>query len=90
MDTLTQQVRDGIAANGFSFIQAPDMQALLGAAGLADWDGFSSSWDDLGLDLYMADGGRYRRCRLRESVAVVQNGAMTDPRGINVQRTFGG
>lgn len=63
MDMLMQQVRDGIASSGFSFIAAPDMQVLLGKAGMADWDGFSSSWDDLGLDLYMADGGRYRRRR---------------------------
>jgi len=40
------------------------MQAAMGAYGMgADWSSFASSWDDLGLDLYMADGGRYRRRR---------------------------
>ncbi len=30
---------------------------------LADWPAFAASWDDLGLDTYMADGGRYRKRR---------------------------
>lgn len=29
----------------------------------ADWDAFAASWDDMPLDAYMADGGRYRRRR---------------------------
>jgi hypothetical protein len=40
------------------------MRELLGAHGtLADWDAFAESWNDLELDTYMADGGRYRRRR---------------------------
>lgn len=40
------------------------MRALLAARGsLSDWDAFAASWDDLGLDTYMADGGRYRKRR---------------------------
>lgn len=38
------------------------MRRLLGRSADASWHGFASSWDDLGTDLYMADGGRYR-CR---------------------------
>lgn len=49
--------------DGFAFVQAPRMRALLEPAGLRDWDSFARSWDDLGLDTYMADGGRYRRRR---------------------------
>ena len=30
---------------------------------LADWPAFAASWNDLGLDTYMADGGRYRKRR---------------------------
>lgn len=30
---------------------------------LNDWDAFSASWNDMPLDAYMADGGRYRRRR---------------------------
>src|SRR2546425_1217628 len=33
------------------------------SAGLADWDGCAASWNDLGVDAYMADGGRSRRRR---------------------------
>lgn len=52
-----------IARDGFSFQRAPDMRALLQHHGFADWDGFAATWNDLGLDTYMADGGRYRRRR---------------------------
>ena len=41
-----------------------DMYELLTPKGtLADWPAFASSWNDLKLDHYMADGGRYRRRR---------------------------
>ena len=50
-----------LGLDGFAFVRAPEMRAVLEAAGLRDWDGFARSWDDLGLDAYMADGGRYRR-----------------------------
>jgi hypothetical protein len=36
---------------------------VLAPAGLRDWAGFAASWDDLGVDMFMADGGRYRRRR---------------------------
>jgi hypothetical protein len=52
-----------VTRNGFAFVRAPDMRAVLEAAGLGDWDDFAKSWDDLGVDTYMADGGRYRRRR---------------------------
>ena len=63
MDNLTP-LTDGIQAEGFTFVRAADMCALLHGAGtLADWDAFAASWDDLGRDTYMADGGRYRKRR---------------------------
>jgi hypothetical protein len=52
-----------LRADGFVHVQAADMGAVLAAAGLTDWDGFAASWNDLGVDTYMADGGRYRRRR---------------------------
>ncbi|HXC91884.1 MAG TPA: 2OG-Fe dioxygenase family protein [Stellaceae bacterium] len=52
-----------IERDGFAFVEAPEMRALLDAAALGDWDGFAASWNDLGVDTYMADGGRYRRRR---------------------------
>lgn len=53
-----------IRADGYCFVEAPQMRALLGAFGsLSDWEAFAGSWDDLGPDTYMADGGRYRKRR---------------------------
>lgn len=56
-------VADEIAGHGFAFVQAPEMGEWLGRAGLRDWSSFAASWEDLGVDTYMADGGRYRRRR---------------------------
>lgn len=47
----------------FAIVPAKDMSFLLHAYGLTDWEGFAASWDRLGVDRYMADGGRYRRRR---------------------------
>jgi len=53
-----------VAGGGYAFVEGPVMRAVLTRAGpLADWDSFAASWDDLGLDTYMADGGRYRKRR---------------------------
>ena len=56
-------ITDTIGREGFAFVQAPEMHAVLEAAGLRDWGSSAASWDDLGIDTYMADGGRYRRRR---------------------------
>ena len=60
--TLFEDVREAVATSGFAFVHAKEMAALLaiGADGLV---GFAESWDDLGEDRHMADGGRYRRRR---------------------------
>lgn len=52
-----------VERQGFAFVHAPQMQLVLETAGLRDWSGFAASWDELGVDSYMADGGRYRRRR---------------------------
>jgi hypothetical protein len=53
-----------IAQEGYAFMHAGAMRELLVQIGpLADWPTFAGSWNDLGLDRYMADGGRYRRRR---------------------------
>jgi hypothetical protein len=52
-----------LQGDGFAFLEAAQVRARLPAAALADWDRFAASWEDLGLDRYMADGGRYRRRR---------------------------
>lgn len=63
---MTEPIADiaaTMARTGFAFVQAPAMRAVLEAAGLRDWDGFARGWEDLGVDTFMADGGRYRRRR---------------------------
>ena len=48
---------------GFAHVGAAAMRDVLEANGLTDWQGFAASWNDLGVDTFMADGGRYRRRR---------------------------
>ncbi len=52
-----------VRSAGFSFAPAEEFRALLTPAALAEWASFSASWEDLGADRYMADGGRYRQRR---------------------------
>jgi hypothetical protein len=59
-----QHLRRTIAAEGFIFVPGMALRPLIEAGGaLEDWPAFTSSWDALDLDTYMADGGRYRRRR---------------------------
>lgn len=55
--------RQALVEAGFVRASAADTKALLGEAAVADWAAFADSWNDLGLDGFMADGGRYRRRR---------------------------
>jgi hypothetical protein len=48
---------------GFAHIGADSMRSLLRARDLSDFAAFARSWNHLGHDHYMADGGRYRRRR---------------------------
>lgn len=52
-----------IGASGFVLVDAMAMRRLLGDGGSLHDAGFADSWNDLPLDEYMADGGRYRRRR---------------------------
>ena len=59
-----QGVEAGIRGAGYAFVPGGSMAAGLQVVGLdEDWETFTASWDDLGFDQYMADGGRYRRRR---------------------------
>lgn len=53
----------GLRKQGFAYLGATQLAPLLISHGLKDWSGFASSWDDLVLDVHMADGGTYRRRR---------------------------
>jgi hypothetical protein len=60
----TDSIAAGLAGEaGFVVVQAPQLRSLVGAAALAEWDDFASSWDHLEVDRFMADGGRFRRRR---------------------------
>ncbi len=55
---------DAIAQRGFAFLHADTMRPMLLQHGeLSDWATFVASFHSLGIDGYMADGGRYRRRR---------------------------
>jgi hypothetical protein len=57
---LTETIREA----GFAFVPASSMRPLLeDCVTLSDWPAFAASWDDLGADTFMADGGRYRKRR---------------------------
>ena len=71
-------VADAVRRSGFAFVRAPEMRAALGAAGLLGWDDFAASWDKLGVDTYMADGGRYRRRRFA-CFRATQEGVLRKP-----------
>lgn len=65
-DSVSEQLTAQVERAGFCFasgglvrewLQFHDPQAT------SDWDLFADSWNDMPLDQYMADGGRYRRRR---------------------------
>jgi hypothetical protein len=68
------RLQASLTRDGFAFMQAAAMRAVLAQAGsLADWDKFAASWDDLEIDTYMADRGRYRK--RRHAVYAARDGA---------------
>jgi hypothetical protein len=61
---MPRQLTEAIRNEGYTFVQASEMRALLEESGpMTDWAAFAASWHDLGSDTYMADGGRYRKRR---------------------------
>jgi hypothetical protein len=63
MTATVADIAKSVSRTGFALVRAPEMREVFERAGLADWDSFAQSWDDLGVDMFMADGGRYRRRR---------------------------
>ena len=62
-DTLKREIAAALRAAGFRRVPPDEADILLGPQAVAGWDAFADSWNDLGLDRFMADGGRYRRRR---------------------------
>lgn len=70
---------DRLSADGFVRFEADETKALLGSEAVAAWDAFADSWNDLSLDTFMADGGRYRRRRFA-AFAATPDGVARKPR----------
>lgn len=69
---------------GFVALDAARMRELVGDSTLVDWPTFARSWDDLHIDEYMADGGRFRRRRFGRFLA--SRGTITrEPHGPHFQ-----
>ena len=63
-ETIAEPLQAAVVKDGFAFVDAARMRELLSRFGqLSDWAEFVTSWDELALDTYMGDGGRYRRRR---------------------------
>ncbi|MGH8073257.1 MAG: 2OG-Fe dioxygenase family protein [Lysobacter sp.] len=59
-----QSLEAAIRDDGFAFVGHTATRTLLGGfGGLDDWAGFAGSWDELGVDTYLAATGRQRRRR---------------------------
>ena len=79
-------LQHAIARSGFVVVPSLAMRELLTASGsLSDWDRFAASWNDLHLDTYMADGGRYRRRRHAVYTAAADGSLVRGPHRAHYQ-----
>lgn len=65
-DSTVEHLVARVEEAGFSFAPSRQMREILlskDSKALSDWEIFASSWNEMPLDQYMADGGRYRRRR---------------------------
>src|SRR5690606_19588592 len=65
-ESILEQLEAQVERAGFCFAPSKQVRELLQSndpEAISDWDLFSDSWNDMPLDQYMADGGRYRRRR---------------------------
>jgi hypothetical protein len=70
------QWRAALRQPGFCFVSDQLMRSVLSSAALAAWPNFAQSWNDLVLDAYMQDNGRYRK-RRHAAFNVSASGAIT-------------
>jgi hypothetical protein len=78
MNGNLQPIAESLKRDGFAFAEAEAMRRVLGETAFADWESFAKSWSDLGIDAYMADGGRYRR-RRHAAFAASSDGVVRKP-----------
>jgi hypothetical protein len=73
-------LHEAIVKEGFAFVHGDTMRELLAPCGaLGDWEAFADSWNELELDAYMADGGRYRRRRHATFTAAGEGAIVRNP-----------
>ena len=73
-------IRAAVERAGYAFVEASDMRTALARFGsLADWPAFAESWNDLDVDTYMGDGGRYRKRRFGVYAAERQGAIVRGP-----------
>ena len=77
-DILTRDIAAALRDTGFRRVPPGQIDALLGPEVVAGWEAFARSWNDLGLDRFMADGGRYRRRRFA-AFSASPDGAVRKP-----------
>jgi hypothetical protein len=96
METHVDPLRHTVIEAGYAFVDGARMhRALDESGGLSDWAIFAASWDDLAVDAYLADRGRYRRRRHAVFTAAVAGAIVRAPRqphyqGREYNRLFGG
>ena len=71
-------ILEHLRTDGFAWASAEQVRAQLPATSLNEWASFAASWNDLGVDAYMADNGRYRRRRF-SAFAVSAHGIVRKP-----------
>lgn len=81
---LPSQIIASVARKGYAVVPAAEMRPLLSDGGLKDWSGFCRSWDELPVDAYMGDGGRYRRRRYAE-FGISRHAIVRKPHGPHYQ-----
>ncbi|NRR28959.1 2OG-Fe dioxygenase family protein [Oxalobacteraceae bacterium] len=72
--TAPDRVSEALRGDGYALLRPQDVAALAGCT-LAELNALAASWDDLALDNYLKDGGRYRR--RRHSCFIQQDGMLS-------------
>jgi hypothetical protein len=87
-----REIRD----RGYAFVHGAAMRALLAPFGtIADWPDFAASWNDLEVDEYLADRGRFRKRRYAVFQAAAAGSIVRQPHQAHHQQVqynplFGG
>lgn len=72
---ILAEIETPLREDGFTYVPAERSRTFLEGFGLENWPSFAESWNALGLDRYMADGGHYRRRRY--ATFSIKDGAIT-------------